>query len=482
MAVLVPPRFATPRTPGRPTLGAAVTRAASRMGIRLGPHQQLVSDVAGEVLPDGRMAYPVVVVLMPRRGGKTKLLLPTFVQRSSFIPSARCWYTAQTGADAGSTFREDWLPELQPMKDAGLVTTRMSNGSESFALPTRSSRVAVFAPTPKALHGKDADVVGIDEAWAFSMAQGKALMQAVKPAQLTRPQRQLWVISAGGDDSSEWLLDWRELGRALTGPDQGIAYFEWHPEVVERDGGGYDLAPWVDLDDPAVWANTHPAVGNHATVEALAEDRAVFGADEFSRAYLNVFQTGALVRVLPRIAWDRNVDPDVGVEPGPGVVVAYDVAPESSSSSIVLARRDIDGAVVAEHVDEGPGSGWVADRVDQLCLRWGADPVADSRGPASVVTAELQRRGRVVRELDAGDVANAAEQLLAALLEDRITVRQSDVMDAAAAAAAKRQLLDRWAFTRRGSSGNVAPVVALSFAHSVALAATDSAIVIETAS
>lgn len=471
MPVLVPPRFATPRTPGRPTLGAAVARAAGSMGTALMPHQRLVADVAGEVLDDGRMAYPVVVVLMPRRGGKTKLLLPTFVQRAAWIEDARCWYTAQTGADAGDTLRNEWLPELDPLVDAGHVRTRLSNGSESFWLPGNRSRVAMFSPGPKSLHGKDADVVAVDEAWAFSALQGRQLMQAVKPAQLTRPQRQLWIISAGGDDTSEWLLDWRELGRALTGPDQGVAYFEWHPPVTQRPEGGYVLADGVDLDDPDVWAQTHPAVGNTVTVQALADDRKVFGVDEFTRAYLNVFQTGALDRVLPKMAWERNTDPDVAVEPGHGLAVAYDVSPESASASVWLARVDpADGCVVAELVDDGPGSGWVADRVAQLVDRWSATPVGDARGPAAAVGAELRRRGYAVDELDGGRVALAADELLRALLEDRVTIRQDPVVDAAAAAAARRQLLDGWAFTRRGSSGRIDPVVALSFAHHAALA------------
>ena len=482
MPVLVPPRFATPRTPGRPTLGGAVARAAQSIGTTLMPHQQLVADVAGEVLPNGRMAYPLVVSLMPRRGGKTKLLLPTFLQRASWIDNARCWYTAQTGADAGDVFRQEWLPELDELAERRHLTTRLSNGSEGFTLTRNRSRVGMFAPTRKALHGKDADVVGVDEAWAFSSLDGKALMQAIKPAQLTRLHRQLWIISAGGDDSSEWLLELRELGRALTGPDQGVAYFEWHPEVVARPEGGFTLAPGVDLDDPAVWADTHPAVGNTASIDALAEDRRTFGADEFHRAYLNVFQTGALDRVLPRLAWERNTDPEHAVTPGWGTVVAYAVAPESQTSSIVLARRADDQLVDAELVDEGPGSGWVADRVRQLVERHGAEVVGDSRGPSGVVTAELTRQGVPVDQLDAGRVATAADQLLAALLDDTVRIRQTESMDNAAAAAARRQLLDGWAFAQRRSSGNITPVVALSFALHRALASTDARPVIDVAS
>lgn len=479
--ILVPPRFATPRTPDRATLGPAVSRAALSLGFQLMPHQQLVSDVAGEVLPSGRMAYPVVVVLMPRRGGKTKLLLPTFLQRASMIPDARCWYTAQTGGDAGLTFKQEWLPALDGLSQRGHLSRRLSNGSESFTLTRSRSRVGVFSPTPSSLHGQDADTVGVDEGWSFSRAKGAALMQAIKPAQLTRPQRQLWIISAGGDDTSEWLLDWRELGRALTGPDQGVAFFEWHPEVVAKPGnvGGYDLAPHVDLDDPAVWASTHPAVGNTVTVEALAEDRSVFGADEFNRAYLNVFQTGAADRVLPRIAWERNTDPDYAPTEGYGTVVTFDVAPGSESAAVIVCRRADDGLVDAELVEHRDGSAWVADRARQLAHRMGASIAADGKGPNAVVIAELVRDGVPVDQLDAARVAAAADQLLAALLNDRIRIRQTGALDRAAASAAARILGDGWAFTRRRSSGDITPVVALSVAHHAALASVDGAVIIE---
>lgn len=469
---IVAPRFFTPRTPGRPTLGPAVGRAARSLSFGLTPHQQFVSDVAGEVLPSGRMAYPVVVLLMPRRGGKTKLLLPTFLQRAAGLSRAKCWYTAQTGGDAGLTFREEWLPELDRLAEAGHVRTRLSNGSEAFTVVRSGGRVGIFAPTRKALHGQDADVVGVDEGWSFSSMDGRALMQAIRPAQLTRPQRQLWIISAGGDESSEWLLEWRELGRALTGPDQGVAFFEWHPPVeLADDETTYQLASGVDLDDPAVWASTHPAVGHTVDLAALADDRRTFGVDEFQRAYLNVFQTGALDRVLPRLAWDRNVSAEASVKPGWGLVVTFDVAPESSSGAVVLSRRDPDsGRIVAELVDHRPGTSWLAARVGQLATQHGARIVADSKGAPTVVTAELRRLGHVVDELGAGDVAAAADALLSCLLNDSILVRDDPTMNTAAGAAAKRQLGDGWAFTRRGSTGDVTPVVALSFGVQAVLA------------
>jgi hypothetical protein len=62
-----PPRFATPPTPGRRTLGAAATRIAHEIGRALMPHQQLIADVALELREDGRLAYREVVCHLPRQ-------------------------------------------------------------------------------------------------------------------------------------------------------------------------------------------------------------------------------------------------------------------------------------------------------------------------------------------------------------------------------------------------------------------------------
>ena len=443
------------------------------------PHQQLVADVAGEVLPSGSFAYPLVVVLMPRRGGKTGLMLPTNVHRASIIPGARCWYTAQTGGDAGTTFREDWLPIVAGLGPR-VVKPRLSNGSESFTMMHNAGRVAIFPPTKKALHGKDADAATVDEAWAFSRDAGAALMQAIKPAQLTRPMRQMWIISAGGDASSEWLLDWRELGRALTGPDQGVAYFEWHPPVVERPEGGFDLAPGVDLDDPAVWADTHPAVGHTVTLDALRDDRRVFGAAEFHRAYLDVFGEGTEARVLPAVRFGELGRDDVAVNPTDGaVVLAYDVAPESAHAAITLTQTQGD-FVVTELIESRPGSEWVVDRVRQLIAKWSPVSVAAADvGSTVAVTRELRALGYEIDEQNERQQANAADQLLADVLASRSVYRPDPALRRAAGAAVKSIRGDGWRFTRRGSTAApISPVVAMSLGGYVARGMADQRIVI----
>lgn len=464
-----PPRWSTPRTPGRPTVGGDVAKIAARLGTPLMPHQRLIADVTGEVLPSGRMAYPVVVLLLPRRAGKSALTLPTALQRAAWIRNGRCWYTAQTGKDAGEYFRQDWVPKARLLGKS--VKSRLSNGSESLTVVKSGGAVGLFAPGPKALHGKDADMPIVDEAWAFDLAQGNELETAMRPPMLTRKRRQLWIVSAGGTDDSTWLLRWRELGRAVDAqPDQGIAYFEWHPEV-DSDGN-----PVGDLDDPALWAQVHPAVGHTIDLDVLREDHKTFGAAEFHRSYLNVFQTSTTPRLFPAQAWTQAEDKTARLDPDRDRPwVSYDVDPETrQTAAVTISSRLPDGRLGVRVVDHRPGGGldWVADRVAGLRDR-GLRPVADSRGPATGITRSLAAMGIDVDLLDTADVAGASQELLDDLLGTvpgrpdlrRLAHNGQPMLDRAAQVARKRDLGDGgWALTRKGSTDDITGLVAGSFA------------------
>jgi len=95
-----PPRFATPPTPGRRTLGTVAGRIALELGTPLMPWQQQVADVALELREDGRLAYREVVVHVPRQQGKSRLLLVVMLTRALVEPRQGIRYSAQSGVMA----------------------------------------------------------------------------------------------------------------------------------------------------------------------------------------------------------------------------------------------------------------------------------------------------------------------------------------------------------------------------------------------
>lgn len=418
----------------------------------------MVEDVAGEVLPSGRMAYPLVVCIVNRRAGKTLETVARNIQRGTVAARRRGWYTAQTGADAGTTFREEWVPLIRSSPLAPVIKPRLSNGQESLTLPN-GSMVKLFPPTEGAVHGQDADQVTVDEAWAFSDEKGTSMEAGFRPAMLTRPQRQLWIVSAGGTDESTWLLRYRELGRTLgIKPDQGLAYFEWHP-AVDAEGNVTE-----DLDDPAVWARTHPAVGFTVDLEALQQDKATMGDDVFYRSYLNVFQSAAGARLIPEVPWKRCGSTTAAVDPdGPGVVCAYDVAMDYGWSAVLLAQPQGD-QIAVEVTRYDRGDEWLADYVEDLHRRRGYPLAANGHGPVRSTTRELADRGLDVDELNVSEFVDASGELLRDVNLGRLVHRIQPPLDAAAAGAGKRELGDGWAFTRKGSTGDVSPIVAAAVA------------------
>ena len=185
------------------------------------------------------------------------------------------WYTAHKREAAATQFRDEWAPMLEPLRR--IVTLRRSQGSEGFNLKPTGGQVRIFPPTVNALHSHNCDLAIIDEAWAFDLATGEAIEAGVRPAQLTRPLRQTWIVDAGGTPESTYLDRWMTLGRDAA---PGVCYVEWS---ADGHADGYD--PY----DPAIIAATHPAVGHTVTVSAILADAATMDRASFERAYLNVW-------------------------------------------------------------------------------------------------------------------------------------------------------------------------------------------------
>lgn len=444
-----PPRYATPRTFDRPTLGVATAEIAEELGAPLMPWQLYVADVAGEISPSGRMAYDLVVVTVPRQAGKTTLVRALAMQ-TAMERGGRVWYTAQKRNDA----RDAWMDSIDAVQRSALgssVRVRLTNGSESLTVKESGGTYRVFAPLGAALHGRQSDRTFLDEGWAHDLARGRELMQAIVPTQATRRRPQIFVLSTAGTDHSEWLRELVIIGRAGTNPR--MAYFEWS---CDED---------VSADDLDAIEAAHPAVGYTITRESLESARAVLKeGTEFLRAYGNVWTSGLEV-VIQRECWEACAD-DAPLPAGAEVAFGFDTTPDRDFSTIVVAARGADGRTVVEVVDHRPGVTWLADRVAELDRRWKPVAiVADSVGPAASITDKLNRARTKVATTGTRDYATACQALYDAIHEGpTLAVRPSPELDAAAHAVGKRTLGEAgWAWARRASVP-ISPLVAATLA------------------
>ena len=419
------------------------------------PWQYTVADTAGELNETGDgFRYPVVVLSVPRRAGKTTLGLAVNLDRLDVIPDARGWYTCANGREvAAKVFRDEWAPMLTPL--ARLYRLRQSQGSEGVHKRRGSSRVQLFAPTPSALHSANVDTATVDEAWAATIDEGDGLEGAITPAQLTRPWRQTWIVSAGGTLESTWLDRWITAGE-LGLP--GVAFFDW---------GADASAPDYDPANPDIWARSHPTAGLAFPMSVLAGEWARRTDDaQFERAYLNVWPrpSNAIAAAgLDLAVWRAASAPTVA--PSPVLAIALDVAADRSAASLAIAgpHPDNPARYAVDVIAARPGIAWVAAAAAEARAKYRAELVADSLVAASIL-AELGRRRVTVDAIGASDHARACGLFVDGLTAGTITHRSQAALDDAVLGAARRPLGDAWLWSRRRSNVDISPLVACTLA------------------
>ena len=441
------PRLATPRDPSRPTDGDAGAFVAHLHGRPWTPWQRAAADLIGERLPNGRYAYPVAVVLVPRQCGKTTWVFDLAQGRCLVHGDYRAAYTAQTGHVTTERFGER-MSELGSTPLAPRVQLRRSQGTERMAF-RRGSFIKAFPPKDGALRGSALDLVVVDEPQEIDEDLGTALDQTILPTFTTRPRRQLILVGTAGTDRSAFLARYLALARAAAA---GVA-------VVE-----YGAAEDVDPADPTVWRTVHPGLAAGLTDEdALTSALGVMGVGGFAREYLNVWQANQ-DRIIPAKDW--SAIRRAAAEPAPGIipVLGVDVAIDRSSTAIVACWPDLDQVPVLEVVEYRPGTSWAGPRLAELHGRHHGLIVADSAGPVLTVVDDAAQLGVPVTQTSTREYTAACAGLLDKIIDRAIAHRGEAPLEAAAAGAGRRTIGDAWGWGRRSSTTDVAPLVAGSLA------------------
>lgn len=435
-----PPKFATRRDHQARTLGTMQAHFAEVwLSHALMPWQRYVADVAGELLPTGRPRYPLVVVTVPRQAGKSHLAMAQVGERCFSVPKFRAWYTAQTGQDAADQFLKFHTEVVTGTPLERVVATKVGNGRQVMGFPNGST-LRPFPPTEEAMHGKQGDRDDIDEAWAFADHEGEALLQAIAPTQLTRPNAQTWIWSAGGTAASTWLAELVARGRA---GDPDMAYFEW---------GMPDDMPVSDLEGIA---RHHPAYGHTVDLEAVRRLRANLTNDAaFARAAGNRW-TEVIGGAIDAEEWaDAR---HAGIMPE-GTPLGWGAARAADGSQVVVAAATLlpGGEVLAEVVDVLPAHGAAA-----AVKGWASGAtLAVARNGASASLADDLERLRVDLLPMTGQAETAAcGSVLDGLKARAYRFRPHPALDAAVLVTGKRRTTGGghvWAPTAAG-----APIAAL---------------------
>jgi phage terminase large subunit-like protein len=235
------------------------------------PWQDDANRITTEQTPDGRFAYRQVVIEVMRQQGKTVDLLSMMIARALRRPGTQIAYTAQTHKDARKRLLDTWWPIIERSKLRQFVDVRRGSGSEAY-LFRNGSMLSLVSSTQVSGHGDSLDLGVIDEAWA---QRDDHLEQAMRPAMMTR-DAQLWIVSAAGDEMSEYFRAKVTDGRARA-------------EMGVTENGcyiGYSAADDEDPADPVVWRRRMPALGITVSEETVRADFELMDLAEFRRAYL----------------------------------------------------------------------------------------------------------------------------------------------------------------------------------------------------
>lgn len=451
-----PPRFATKRTESRETLGAQAAKFAAALHTPLMDWQRYVLDVALEQDPNtGFPSYRNVIITVPRQNGKTTLLLVLFLVRALSTERQSIIYTAQDRNEAKKKLVNEWIPLLEETNFRNYFTTTQANGNEAMRF-NNHSLLSLAATTKKSAHGNVIDLGVCDEAFALPDAR---MEQAFVPAMRTKKNAQFWITSTAGTFAdAPYLWSKVEQGRKLVEDDirNGTCYFEWSADE--------DADPSLE----STWRSCIPALGYTMDIETIRGEYLSAVASEtlseFRRAALNQWVTAKTDPIVSLDRWNELVTEDEHTNES--WALAVDVAEDRSGASIAASWKRSDGKYQVALIESKPGTSWVAQRLSDI---WhNRRPVGiwlDRTSPAGSLISELQALNvPLVNDVPVSDLAKACGQLYDACVDGTLQHLDDPVLLYALNGAIKRSVSDAWVWSRRSSSIDISPLVAVTMA------------------
>lgn len=447
------------------------TFARDILGVELDPWQRYLVIHAGELLPDGRPRFRIVLVLVARQNGKTTLLKILtlywlWVERVNSIlgTSTNLKYARKAWTQVAD------MAETHPVLRRGLKgEPRRANGQEEINT-IWGGTYEIAASNRKGGRSTTLDRLVLDELREHKSWEA---YNAAKPATNAVDDAQIWGISNMGDEHSVVLNALRE--QALGGIDDRLGIFEWSsPEDMEPD----------DLEALAM---ANPTLGLRIAVDSIIGDarRAKAAGGEQLATFLTEVHCRYVPLLNPAIdldAWlECQVDGGLD-ELRDRVALCLDISMDELHATLYAGALDGE-RVRLDVVDawEGPTAirqmmgdlPWWIQRVKPRVLGW------FPYGPAAAAAAALAERpgwppAGLKLEPIRGDVAAVCMGFAEQVRSKSIAHSGDPLLEAHVRAAEKVAYGDGWRFARKGA-GQVDAVYAAAGAAHLARTFTDEA-------
>lgn len=467
------PRILTVPSTRLSSAGQEAVDLAARAGLALDPWQQFVLDQGMSEDAAGDWSAFEVAVNVPRQNGKggiieARELWGLFIGGEKLI-----LHSAHEFKTAKQAFKRiQALIRRCPDLHKRVKQYRQTVGEEGIELHS-GQELRFIARSKGSGRGFTGDCNIMDE----DMILGDDAMDALMPTMAAIANPQIWYLGSAGIGSPSVHLA-RLRRRALAAlesgvPDPSLAYFEWSINAHATECGPGCLEH-DDVDAPQSALKANPAIGYRLTLEKTERERLSMGAAGYARERLGVgdypSDAADTWSVIGEDAWRALTDGTSSM--ADPVAFAIDTTPERSHTAICAAGVNGNGSAVhIDVVEHRPGTGWVVERVVDLVEKWKPCAIViDAGGPAGSLVAPLRKaltekgREELLLEPKVREVGQACGQFYDAVTSQSLVHLDPAPLATALAGADKRPLGDAWAWSRRGVSVDISPLVAATLA------------------
>lgn len=435
--------------------------AASVLKMPLDPWEEYAVIHGLELLPDGRPRFRTVLVIVARQNGKSFLctvltLYWLFVDCWPLVlgTSTNIRY-AQEPWEAAVQFATDPRLALVDLMPPGQKGIRRTNGEQR--LTTRDGcRYEIAASNARGGRSLSIDRLIQDE---LREHRDWSAWNAAVPAMNARPFAQNWNITNQGDYRAVVLESLRTGALAFLEDGEGdyrTGLFEW------------SSPPGQEIDDPDGLAQANPNVGRRLDWDTLlGPAQRIIASGDLEAA--NGFRTECrcervanLNNALDLAEWAKHVNTDGLDEHRTRLAAVFDIAPDGSHASLMVAAKVAADRYRGEVVQAWAGPTAVTDALRDLpALVKRVKPKVFGwfpGGPAASALADLRENKRAgwpppgvkVQEIT-GETAAACMGLASLVKAGHVEHPDDPLLNAQVEAAVPLRTGDRWVFSRRGA-------------------------------
>lgn len=429
------------------TAGHDAAELAESAGLVLDSWQRFALNAILAERDDGRWAAFEAAVIVPRQNGKGSIIEALELAGLFLLDENLILHSAHEFKTAWEGFlRVKELIEGCDDLRKKVRQVRQSHADVCIEL-LNGRRLRFVARSRGSGRGFSADRLILDEAYNLGAAQ----MAALLPTLSARPNPQVCYFSSAPMESSEQLHAVRRRG--LSEDRAALAFLEWSIDPAADD-----------RTDPGAWARANPSLGIRISEEFVANELAAMPAAEFDRERLGVPDEPAEANDLisPR-AWAGLRDDAARLARPTGL--ALDVNPERTWASFAVAGPGRGEVVHVELADRQPGVEWVPARAKELQTSWRLPLLVAASGPALALVDALKLVGVMVEVVSADESSRWLGVLIDSVRNHRLVhIGQQPLDDAVKAGVISTRGDVGW-WSRRKSSADISPLVAVTLAH-----------------